>query len=98
MTFSLGSSPRVRGSHMPRVSATSFIGIIPAGAGLTNDFLLLNQNKRDHPRGCGAHPIDKSLRAARAGSSPRVRGSRWIKKSMKNASGIIPAGAGLTRA
>ena len=50
-----GSSPRVRGSlFCPRI-APAIVGIIPAGAGLTSHRCPDTDDRRDHPRGCGAH-------------------------------------------
>ena len=91
-----GSSPRVRGSHSIRVARALPSGIIPAGAGLTEQHDHEPQEPGDHPRGCGAH--DKALRLVRGrkGSSPRVRGSQRRKGNNQLWKGIIPAGAGLT--
>ena len=92
----LGSSPRVRGSlPVCRLCALE-IGIIPAGAGLTELHGILGRQLRDHPRGCGAHHQTRQTLVLEQGSSPRVRGSliRWPTTPFS--SGIIPAGAGLT--
>ncbi len=91
-----GSSPRVRGSHADDVAADKVAGIIPAGAGLTPAFDRLPRLGRDHPRGCGAHPISVAMRLMQLGSSPRVRGSRIAIAGVTGIHGIIPAGAGLT--
>ena len=50
-----GSSPRVRGSHRLSTIFGRYLGIIPAGAGLTRHNKKACHNLRDHPRGCGAH-------------------------------------------
>ena len=93
-----GSSPRVRGSpyslhlrHIPR-------GIIPAGAGLTTMGVIRIAQKRDHPRGCGAHKCNGKETYNGMGSSPRVRGSLPSVQRPALSNGIIPAGAGLTEA
>ena len=52
--------------------------------------------KRDHPRGCGAHPREFEELSPGEGSSPRVRGSQRLVKAGHILDGIIPAGAGLT--
>ena len=92
-----GSSPRVRGSRSQTYWPRHSQGIIPAGAGLTSSASGLQGLVRDHPRGCGAHHgfFWESFRLL--GSSPRVRGSRWITNQELYSIGIIPAGAGLTR-
>ena len=54
-TVHLGSSPRVRGSRNREAPNTYREGIIPAGAGLTEDFIERAASYGDHPRGCGAH-------------------------------------------
>ena len=91
-----GSSPRVRGSLKSHRLYHFIYGIIPAGAGLT----LLSQppcrRLWDHPRGCGAHNGQPQRRQQLLGSSPRVRGSPTGLSHTSVASGIIPAGAGLT--
>ncbi len=51
---------------------------------------------RDHPRGCGAHFLIERKNSFGQGSSPRVRGSPGFTEDPTVASGIIPAGAGLT--
>ena len=71
-----GSSPRVRGSHSRAVRALAYVGIIPAGAGLTLLSCFLCAYPWDHPRGCGAHQARRAMLWQFMGSSPRVRGSR----------------------
>ena len=93
----LGSSPRVRGSHLRQGKDDSRLGIIPAGAGLTAVRLLSHSRRRDHPRGCGAHHWIFPSAVNWLGSSPRVRGSRYNHRDHSADCGIIPAGAGLTR-
>ena len=51
----------------------------------------------DHPRGCGAHRTAMLEHWNVLGSSPRVRGSLRTAGKHAHVSGIIPAGAGLTR-
>ena len=92
----LGSSPRVRGSQCDVAAHVGTLGIIPAGAGLTNPVLCLLGLPRDHPRGCGAHIQFNQYLKASLGSSPRVRGSLVEKYGFSLSTGIIPAGAGLT--
>ena len=92
-----GSSPRVRGSLDAELEVLRRIRIIPAGAGLTLCYHLTLEPLWDHPRGCGAHSYCMSSLCLIMGSSPRVRGSLAFDVALINISGIIPAGAGLTR-
>ena len=50
--------------------------IIPADAGSTLFVVGSLGNTRDHPRGCGEHPIHRMTGTAIEGSSPRMRGAR----------------------
>ena len=93
----MGSSPRVRGSLLPRRFAAASTGIIPAGAGLTTPSKVNPLAFRDHPRGCGAHRLIHDYFSSSEGSSPRVRGSQVGRQRFDLRTGIIPAGAGLTR-
>ena len=93
----LGSSPRVRGSHLRQGKDDSRLGIIPAGAGLTQCRHGGRRGWRDHPRGCGAHRAVLMSWRDLQGSSPRVRGSLASDLTSRSPHGIIPAGAGLTR-
>ena len=92
----LGSSPRVRGSHLRGIARVPCRGIIPAGAGLTLHIAMMVKIHGDHPRGCGAHVLMMIFLCAVMGSSPRVRGSHCRCKGSVLNYGIIPAGAGLT--
>ena len=96
IVYTLGSSPRVRGSPCSRLAHVAGDGIIPAGAGLTQGRILCRLHRRDHPRGCGAHDHKSGRRKGAAGSSPRVRGSLYGSMTAWYSAGIIPAGAGLT--
>ena len=92
-----GSSPRVRGSPCASRKRRRRLGIIPAGAGLTSSLRAGACQSGDHPRGCGAHLELLSFFDVLMGSSPRVRGSPLHIEVVAVISGIIPAGAGLTR-
>ena len=91
-----GSSPRVRGSREKFQGRRDWLGIIPAGAGLTGRTSSSGTPSRDHPRACGAHMLLNILFFAAMGSSPRMRGSRREDIKGRAAEGIIPAHAGLT--
>ena len=70
-----GSSPRMRGSPICSSVSLSFMGIIPAHAGLTSPQPCRRPAGRDHPRACGAHYNVGRNRGVSVGSSPRMRGS-----------------------
>ena len=93
-----GSSPRMRGSPLISPCIRVGQGIIPAHAGLTRLLISTLCRMRDHPRACGAHDRRWTLEQSRQGSSPRMRGSRWLPCGFRCRLGIIPAHAGLTRA
>ena len=71
-----GSSPRVRGTHVGNNGKLWGRRVIPAGAGNTR----MRNSRRwpwtGHPRGCGEHYGKPGPLTWRAGSSPRVRGTR----------------------
>ena len=82
----------------PRLYANSEenVGIIPAHAGNT---VLANVDAfrdRDHPRACGEHFPLNLIKIILPGSSPRMRGTRWLTGLYRSNSRIIPAHAGNT--
>ena len=90
--------PRECGAHKAeRNPMLPFAGSSPRVRGLTTGASPAPAPCRDHPRGCGAHTPMRLLRTYFVGSSPRVRGSRWCCSRRDMFTGIIPAGAGLTR-
>ena len=93
---STGSSPRVQGTLRQRRGGDRRGGIIPACAGNTGRSLTTAPASRDHPRVCGEHLCQSPSRIFVAGSSPRVRGTRWLRFESRQALGIIPACAGNT--
>ena len=72
---SLGSSPRMRGSHKEEWARYEARRIIPAHAGLTWAVRAAQRRSGDHPRACGAHSISGPSSTLNSGSSPRMRGS-----------------------
>ena len=94
--YSLGSSPRMRGSRRQKDLLFASRGIIPAHAGLTAASGNSAMAARDHPRACGAHQMTDTRQCFRWGSSPRMRGSRNLILRRLVHAGIIPAHAGLT--
>ena len=69
-----GSSPRVRGKHSLDRRIRRSRGLIPARAGKTWWWCAARAPRGAHPRACGENPRQHCARAARRGSSPRVRG------------------------
>ena len=96
VTFSQGSSPRMRGAPLVQKVTTLLAGIIPADAGSTVPLVLVLGTIVDHPRGCGEHI--QALKADKhvTGSSPRMRGAHQIGRAGSAVTGIIPADAGST--
>ena len=70
--------------------------IIPADAGSTPSSRYIRSDPGDHPRGCGEHLLPVIGLAARAGSSPRMRGARGQRFGLSSSGRIIPADAGST--
>ena len=93
-----GSSPRVRGKGLCVNGKPRNKRIIPAGAGKRWPLRRLYPLVWDHPRGCG----EKTTRTRKGpkvrGSSPRVRGKVIAPRVNILADGIIPAGAGKSKA
>ena len=95
-TFSVGSSPHVRGARAYRNQDKRLSGIIPACAGSTFRRPRTKVCCRDHPRMCGEHPVQPGSLSQQAGSSPHVRGARQVARERGPERGIIPACAGST--
>ena len=70
-----GSSPRMRGTHSSGVYHVKDIGIIPAYAGNTPQAERPEPTRRDHPRVCGEHLLNRAAVTNLPGSSPRMRGT-----------------------
>ena len=70
-----GSSPRMRGTPLMDCASSFAYGIIPAYAGNTCRHARNPFSDRDHPRVCGEHSDETSLRFCEMGSSPRMRGT-----------------------
>ena len=75
---STGSSPHVRGAPQDYVSRYGHRGIIPACAGSTRLQRYQRGRCRDHPRMCGEHALLKNQSKPGVGSSPHVRGARFV--------------------
>ena len=71
--------------------------LIPAHAGKTSRNTSRASNARAHPRACGENQRASSSGTARGGSSPRMRGKRYVNISVCKPARLIPAHAGKTR-
>ena len=97
MKSSLGSSPRMRGTRQTYAARWCQRGIIPAYAGNTVCLPSYSPCLRDHPRVCGEHDVGRTFALQFGGSSPRMRGTRELRREGgKIITGIIPAYAGNT--
>ena len=76
--FLCGSSPRMRGTLKDCGLFPAERRIIPADAGNTDDQHQGRRHWRDHPRGCGEHSESWTTRSQSGGSSPRMRGTRFV--------------------
>ncbi len=89
-----GSSPRVRGTRLRSAAALARVRFIPACAGNARPRAVIPTAAPVHPRVCGERgPHSGSGRRA-AGSSPRVRGTRDLRRSRALRIRFIPACAG----
>ena len=71
-----GSSPRLRGTQLPRRHIPLRQRFIPASAGNTVSNELWNSPAPVHPRVCGEHHHQAMWIRVSFGSSPRLRGTR----------------------
>ena len=93
---SLGSSPRMWGTHHTRPVRGRGTGIIPAYAGNTESSPRRQCPTRDHPRVCGEHHTCTFTGRLGAEPSPRMRGTPNVRLVGRLGLGIIPAYAGNT--
>ena len=91
-----GSSPHVRGARVLAGGLLTLLGIIPACAGSTGFSKTNLVCLRDHPRMCGEHMFTDDGYTLESGSSPHVRGARFVRWFPFRSLGIIPACAGST--
>ena len=89
-----GSSPRVRGTRFRRGHHDQQQRFIPACAGNASCPRAPATRPAVHPRVCGERRTAASALGSSTGSSPRVRGTRAIRKTRAAASRFIPACAG----
>ena len=91
-----GSSPRMRGTRLGRISRWRTAGLIPTYAGNTMLKTPPERIFRAHPHVCGEHlPMPVTLLTT-SGSSPRMRGTPHPRHGVAGAVGLIPTYAGNT--
>jgi len=94
--ISMGSPPRMRGTHELAEKLSLDTGITPAHAGNTKMYAAVMGACRDHPRACGEHVIQPNHTKVMRGSPPRMRGTRHLPDGPVFRDGITPAHAGNT--
>ena len=93
-TRAYGLSPRVRGNREYQRQDLVRSGPIPAGAGEPLRSAAHQASTGAYPRGCGGTVRASLLRPEPMGLSPRVRGNPAGRRSTRQPSRPIPAGAG----
>ena len=89
--------PRVCGEHIAaKIQVSGRDGIIPAYAGNTFSRPNCRLRRRDHPRVCGEHIASCVGLGFMTGSSPRMRGTPYVRYADAHVGRIIPAYAGNT--
>ena len=92
--LAVGSSPRLRGTHNQRYIKSAPERFIPAPAGNAPISTVPRRCRAVHPRACGER-FQACLRKSRtAGSSPRLRGTRFGRLRLGAGWRFIPAPAG----
>ena len=94
LLFAIGSSPRERGTHMRDTQQREEFRFIPARAGNANDLRRGTAPPSVHPRASGERYNETLTDAAEAGSSPRERGTRYVRDQELLNDRFIPARAG----
>jgi len=92
--FSMGLSPRVRGSRRAKLWFPVPAGSIPARAGEPTTEIDLPMPNGVYPRACGGAPSHQKRLLSKSGLSPRVRGSPNPNDLGDRHEGSIPARAG----
>ena len=97
MSVPCGSSPLARGLPVDTTFTRPSQRIIPARAGFTDPFHLLEVPRRDHPRSRGVYRASICASYSARGSSPLARGLLFRGLVKGGDLRIIPARAGFTR-
>ena len=91
---SVGSSPRVRGTHLYYGLCVGICRFIPASAGNAGPEASIRTGLTVHPRECGERLHLGRQSPASVGSSPRVRGTLVVSLAAPVGGRFIPASAG----
>ena len=91
-----GSSPRLRGTHININDNADSHRFIPASAGNTGTVTRFTWVLTVHPRVCGEHIVGQPDFSMTFGSSPRLRGTRYVRIPPSLPKRFIPASAGNT--
>ena len=86
----------MRGKPTPSGAPSAVEGLIPACAGKTRRRPTRSPTDRAHPRVCGENVNDRMHGELESGSSPRVRGKLFHRRSARRRRRLIPACAGKT--
>ncbi len=89
-----GSSPRGRGTREPLRGSDLARRFIPAGAGNASASARLSNTASVHPRGGGERSVPLNPEKGCDGSSPRGRGTLFVRWQAIAVARFIPAGAG----
>ena len=89
-----GSSPRVWGQGLARLSDKSHTRIIPTRVGTRPVFYRFVQRSGDHPHACGDKSSTQLYQHIHVGSSPRVWGQELCLKIKRLGTRIIPTRVG----
>ena len=89
-----GSSPRLRGTRLPRDVAPARLRFIPAPAGNARLTCSCSRWAPVHPRACGERRAGSRSSGSGAGSSPRLRGTPARRGRGRDRPRFIPAPAG----
>ena len=89
-----GSSPRMRGTPRTLAEGSRLYRFIPAYAGNAPCLSHLDDGLSVHPRVCGEREYTLGLALLLGGSSPRMRGTRFLARGKHGKLRFIPAYAG----
>ena len=94
VSWSSGSSPRMRGTRQQGGRTSMVMRIIPAYAGNAVYKCTVGKSVSDHPRVCGERCWPLTVKEDQGGSSPRMRGTPTGVFAATMIRRIIPAYAG----
>ena len=92
-----GSSPRLWGTPHRESGHTSPMRFIPTPVGNTEEIQRTQQRPSVHPHACGEHSYHGPVKSYRAGSSPRLWGTHFLRSVDIIPIRFIPTPVGNTR-